>query len=459
MRLNSILNMVVRCNQALVRTEDEEELIKGITEILQKEGFISRITGERQKDIAGYKTHLTFPLELDNISLGYFEIFSNESLSDLEYIVLKDLADDIVYGIISLRNRRALEVSEKRYKAIFENTPIALLEEDCSSIKRFIDKLKSLGITDIEKYLDEHGEEVLECLNNIIITDVNNACIRLYNAKTKEDLIGPLGKVIGRESIRIGKDLIISIYKKGVEFGGENINYTLDGKPIVVYTKTFILPGYEDTLEKVIVSLVDITEQRRLENELKKTLKEIIEAFSRLVELRDPHVAGHQERVAKLAYEIGKRLKLKEDDLEELKIAGLLHDIGKIIIPGEILNKPGKLNDFEFSIVKLHPKTGYDILREVDSLSNVAQIILQHHERLNGSGYPNGLRDGDILLSARIIAVADVADAMSSHRPYRPAYKLEDVIGELEKGKGILYDSDVVNICRRILEEGFSFKL
>ncbi len=454
-RLNRILNMVIKCNQALVRVKDEEELIRNVTDVFQKAGFISRITREKQSDITGYETHLTFPLELDNISLGYLEIFSNESLSDLEYTILKVLADDIVYVVLALRDKKALESLGKRYKTIFENAPIALLEGNFSSIKRFLDKIESLGITDIEEYLDKHEGEILECLNNIIITDVNNACIRLYNAKTKEDLLRP--KIIDRGPIKIGKDLIITFYRKKIEFEGESINYTLDGKPLFVYIKTFIPPGYEDSLERVIVSIVDITRQRMLENELRKSINEVVESFSKLVELRDPYTAGHQARVAKLACEIGKRIGLSQRDLEDLRIAGLLHDIGKVIIPADILNKPGRLNDLEFALVKLHPKTGYDILKEVEAFSNIANIVLQHHERLNGSGYPNGIRDGEIILSARIIAVADVVEAMLSHRPYRPAFRLEEVVDELERGKGILYDQDVVNICRGLLSEGFSF--
>jgi len=456
-RLNRILDMVIRCDQALIRARNEEELTKQVLEILQMVGVTARITQNEPSDITGYRTSLRFPLEVEGELLGYFEVFTEDHLSEIEKRVLENLAGDIAHKIATLRYRRVLEVSEERYRAIFENAPIALMEEDFSSIKRFLDRIGSEGITDVERYLDEHGEEVLECLNNILIIDVNNACVKLYNAKSKTDLLGPLSKIIGRESIEIGRDLILSLYEKGIEFEKENINYTLDGKPIVVYTRTFILPGYEDTLERVIVSIFDITRERRLENELRKTLEETVEAFSKLVGLRDPYTEGHQLRVAKLACEIGKRLGLKGEQLKDLRTAGLLHDIGKLLIPGDILNKPGRLSDYEFALVKIHPKTGYEILKEIEAFSDIANIVFQHHERLDGSGYPNGLKDGEIILPARIIAVADVVEAMLSHRPYRPTLSLKDVINELEKGKGILYDPDVVSICEKILEEGFSF--
>lgn len=456
-RLNRILNMIIRYNETLARVRDEEELITQVSGILQMGGFSARITYDDSPSITEYKTSLRFPLEVEGNFFGYFEVFTEEYFDEIERRVLENLANNIAYTISALRYRKDLEILEERYKSIFENAPVALMEEDFSSIKRFFDRLESEGVTDVERYLDEHPEEVLECLNNILIIDVNNTCIKLYNARSKADLIGPLSKVIRRESIEIGRKLILSLYRKGIEFEGENINYTLDGRPIIVYTKTFVLPGYENTLQKVIVSIVDITEERMLEDELRKTLDQTVEAFSKLVGLRDPYTEGHQSRVAKLACEIGKRLGLKEKQLKDLKIAGLLHDIGKLLIPGDILNKPGRLSDYEFAFVKVHPQTGYEILKEIEAFSGVADTVFQHHERLNGSGYPRGLKDGEITLPARIIAVADVVEAMLSHRPYRPALRLEDVIEELERGKGILYDPNVVSICEEILEEGFSF--
>ncbi|MGB9856972.1 MAG: HD-GYP domain-containing protein [Dictyoglomaceae bacterium] len=155
---------------------------------------------------------------------------------------------------------------------------------------------------------------------------------------------------------------------------------------------------------------------------------------------------------------IGKEIGLPQEKLKSLHMAGLLHDIGKIAVPINILNKPGKLNPTEFELIKKHPEVGYEILKNIEFPYPVADIVLQHHERIDGSGYPKGLKDGEILLEARILAVSDVVEAMSSHRPYRPAFPLETVLKEISEKKGILYDSNVVEACIKLFKEK-NFKL
>ncbi|MBC7320059.1 PAS domain S-box protein [bacterium] len=206
----------------------------------------------------------------------------------------------------------------------------------------------------------------------------------------------------------------------------------------------------------------DVTEKRLMEEELrlsyeriKKSFDDIISVLSRTVELKDPYTTGHQRKVMLLSVKIAERLGFPLEKIEGIRIASYIHDIGKITIPSEILNKPGRLNSLEFAIVKTHPTSGFEILKDIDFPWPIAKIILQHHERLDGSGYPLGLRGENILLEARIIAVADVIEAMTSHRPYRPALNLEDALGEIEKNKGILYDARVVDACIEIFKEGF----
>jgi PAS domain S-box-containing protein/putative nucleotidyltransferase with HDIG domain len=209
----------------------------------------------------------------------------------------------------------------------------------------------------------------------------------------------------------------------------------------------------------------DITERKRAENELRQTaiklrqaFGSIIQALALTVERRDPYTAGHQTRAADLAQAIAIEMDLAEDHVEAVHIAGLIHDIGKISIPAEILSKPSRLDELEFSLVKEHPGIGYEILREIIFPWPIAQIVLQHHERINGSGYPQGLSGEDILLEARILGVADVLEAMVSHRPYRPAHGLQEAVEEISKNRGILYDSGVVDACLKVLAEGkFSF--
>ena len=193
--------------------------------------------------------------------------------------------------------------------------------------------------------------------------------------------------------------------------------------------------------------------------QLRKTLDGTVRALSRLTERRDPYTAGHQERVAELACAVAREMGLSEDRIEGLRVAGLLHDIGKTSVPAEILTKPTVLTELEFGVIKEHVRVAYDILSEIDFPWPVAEIVLQHHERLDGSGYPQKLKDDEILLEARILAVADVVEAMSSHRPYRPAYSLAEALEELKRGKGTLYDPEVVEACLRLFSEGgFSFE-
>lgn len=192
---------------------------------------------------------------------------------------------------------------------------------------------------------------------------------------------------------------------------------------------------------------------------LRKALGAIIEAMARMVEMRDPYTAGHQRRVADLARSIATTLGLTPEVRDSVRMASLVHDIGKVAIPAEILSRPRRLTDSEFSLVREHARFSYEILAPIDFPWPVAAIVQQHHERLDGSGYPDGLSGDGIRLEARILAVADVVEAISSHRPYRPALGTEAALQELTDHRGELYDPDVVDACIRVIrEDGFLFK-
>jgi putative nucleotidyltransferase with HDIG domain len=173
----------------------------------------------------------------------------------------------------------------------------------------------------------------------------------------------------------------------------------------------------------------------------------MIQAMAFTVEKRDPYTAGHQRRVADLARTIAKEMRLPPDKIDGIRLAGVIHDIGKIAVPSEILSKPGTLNEIEFNLIKRHPDTGYDILKNIDFPWPIAEIVRQHHERIDGSGYPRGIKGDEITLEARILAVADVVEAMASHRPYRASLGLDKALEEITVNQGTKYDPDVVRIC------------
>jgi HD-GYP domain-containing protein (c-di-GMP phosphodiesterase class II) len=192
--------------------------------------------------------------------------------------------------------------------------------------------------------------------------------------------------------------------------------------------------------------------------QLEISFRKTIEVLSSTTEARDPYTAGHQRKVATLSEAIARRMGLPGETCEGIYLAAMVHDVGKISIPAELLSKPSNLNDVEMALIQTHPESAYEILKNVDSPWNLAEIVRQHHERMDGSGYPVGLRGEEILLEARIIAVADVFEAVASDRPYRPGLGLDAAMAVLEDGKGTEFDPDVVEVCRSLFDEGFEFE-
>ncbi len=201
----------------------------------------------------------------------------------------------------------------------------------------------------------------------------------------------------------------------------------------------------------------DITRRKIAEKKLKesykklhKTLNDTINVLASIVEARDPYTSGHQKRVASLATAISEELGLGRDKIEAMGTAALIHDIGKINIPASILARPGKISKIEFDMIKTHSQVGYDMIKRIEFPWPIADIILQHHERIDGSGYPKGLKGKDIKFEAKILAVADVVEAMASHRPYRPALGIDKALKEIKQGRGKLYDPKAVDACVRL---------
>jgi putative two-component system response regulator len=202
----------------------------------------------------------------------------------------------------------------------------------------------------------------------------------------------------------------------------------------------------EQAVEERTAALLASTER------LRRSLGATVQAMASVVEMRDPYTAGHQRRVADLARAIATEMGLSADRTDCIRIASTIHDIGKISVPAEILSLPRKLTDIEFDLIKNHSQSGYEILKDIEFPGPVADVILQHHERMDGSGYPNGLKGEEILLEARILCLADVVEAMASHRPYRPALGIHAALDEIEKNKGIAYDRTVANVCLELFQ-------
>ncbi len=268
-----------------------------------------------------------------------------------------------------------------------------------------------------------------------MIDAINKGRIHLYITKPwrKDDLLYTINQLLSKAELIIeNKRLDELVKKQNAEL--LELNKNLEAK---VRLKTLHLDQRAEELKASY-------------GKIQMILDGTVLAMSKIVESRDPYTAGHQQQVARIAGIIADKMSLPQDQAEAIRVSGALHDIGKIAVPSEILTKPGRLSRLEMEMVKTHSQNAYDILKTIEFPYPIAQIILQHHERMDGSGYPQGLKGEDILLEARILSVADVLEAMSSHRPYRPALGIEIAIEEIVTHRNTLYDNDVVDACVKI---------
>jgi PAS domain S-box-containing protein/putative nucleotidyltransferase with HDIG domain len=257
-------------------------------------------------------------------------------------------------------------------------------------------------------------------------------------------------------SYAIRSSLILPLQSEGVTLGVLSIHSAnhaaFDDDEVVLMTKL------GDDLSYGIRALRNRLDREADARRLQATMEETIQALASTVEFRDPYTAGHQRRVAQLATAIAREIGVTEDRITGLYLAAVIHDIGKIKVPAQVLIRPGRLSDIEFELVKTHVEVGYDILKSIDFPWPIATIVRQHHERMDGSGYPLGVDSTELLLESRILAVADVVEAISSFRPYRPGLGFGHALEEIEAGRGKLYDNDVVDACIRVISElNFSF--
>ena len=307
----------------------------------------------------------------------------------------------------------------------------------------------------IETHLREQALIFENIHDGIIMTDLEGNIVRWNPAA--ERMFGYYKDEVFKKTIGVLATKVVQGTLRDDRWTGE-IDFTRKDGTVGICETTFIpLRDQGDEIIAMFGVCRDITERKQTEDRLqesyenlRETLIATVNILASTIEMKDPYTAGHQRRVTTLACAIAEEMGLSDDQFDGLRMAGLIHDLGKINVPAEILSKPGHINDIEFSIIRYHPQICHDILKTIELPWPVAQIVLHHHERMDGSGYPQGLKADDIMLEARILAVADVVEAMASHRPYRPALGIKQALEEITKNKGILYDPTVVDICKKL---------
>ncbi len=333
----------------------------------------------------------------------------------------------------------ALRESEKRYRLVAENVTDVIFTMDMNLRPTYV----SPSVTRLLGYAVE--EAMVQMMERVLTPVSRDLLMRaVAKALTMENL--------GRREWFKPQLLELQMKHK-------------DGSTVWTETTVSLLCDSHGIPVEMMAMVSDITDRKLAEEQLQHSLERLekamegtIQAISLTVETRDRYTAGHQRRVAQLASAIAKEMGLSEDRVHGIRVAGLLHDIGKICVPTEILSKPGQLTPIEFAMIKTHPQVGYDILKTIEFPWPIADIVLQHHERTNGSGYHSGLEGEAILLEARILGVADVVEAMSSHRPYRLALGVDRALEEISQNRGILYDGNVVDACAKVfLDKNFAF--
>ena len=496
---NLVIHAIRNINQLIVKEKDRERLLKGVCDsVVETRGYYSSwiaLLNEEGKIETYAEAGLgeAFSFMVDLLQEGKLTACIQKALKQKDIVIIEDPAyicadcplaqKHFDQGIMTLRlehNRKVYGVmsvsipahfiNDKEEQALFkeiaEDLALGLhnielgkkLSKQTHDLKERIKELNCLF--QLSAFIEKPGislEEIIQELVNFLPSawqypEITCAQIILENKKYRT---ANFKETIWKQSGDI------KLHKKTI---GTLEVYSLEARPEMdegpfQKEKMNLIKVITERLGSFIDREKSVAQAQQSYQKLKKAMNATIETMSKIIEVKDPYTAGHQRRVSQLATAIAKELNLSQDKVKGIRIASLIHDIGKIGIPSEILSKPIKLTNIEFSLIKGHSQIGYDILKSIDFSYPVAQIVLQHHERLNGSGYPQGLKGDKILFESKILGVADVVEAMSSHRPYRPALGIDVALEEISQDKGIFYDPEVVDACLRLFKEkGFKFE-
>ena len=380
----------------------------------------------------GYASSLSLPMKAGHDIFGALTIYSSHpGAFNAEEINLHiTLADNLGYGITMLRTREAkqrsaadLRKSEERFRKMFE---------EHSAIKLVIDP-DTGNIVDANKSAADFYGWSIEKLRMMRIQEINTLSSEEFVDRMHQVRLSGKKQFLSQHIRADGSIRDVEVFTNAIEIGGKELLFSI---------------------------IQDITEKKAAEQKIRDYVKQLegamkstLQAVANVVEAHDPYTAGHERRVGIIAADIAREMGWSEETCQTIQLIGLVHDIGKISVAGEILSKPGRLSTIEFELVKTHVENGYQILKDVEFPLPIAEIIREHHERMDGSGYPLGLKGENILPEARILAVADVLEAMASHRPYRASLGLEEAIREIETHRGSLFDADAVDAMLRLFRE------
>jgi PAS domain S-box-containing protein len=464
------------------------ELLPSVVEkVLQQRRSIE----ERQQAQEAYRAVVEHSLQGLHIIQGGRKVFVNSAYAEMVGYTEEELLALSPEQTLDLVHPEDRELVGAHYRDLIEGNPapqryeFRVIRKDGSmrwveafasrieyhgkpaSQEAMIDITERKQTDDLLRESEERYRSLIENVDfgiNLIDADHN---ILMANAALSKGICKSASELIGRKCFWVfEKRDAVCPHCPGVQAmatgrPAEVETEGVEGDPDLFPARIQAFPvfGQDGTASGFIEVVEDITKRKQVEKDLmehKEALKNSFfgtaEALSKVIEDRDPYTSGHSLGVAALGEAIARVMGFSEDELTGIYIAGVLHDIGKMAVPVEILVKPGRQTDMELSLIQMHPQAGYEILKGIDFPWPVAPATLQHHERMDGSGYPQGLTSDKIIPEARILAVADVVDAMTHHRPYRPAFSLPDAIEELNKGRGRLYDPQVVDACLEVLE-------